>query len=104
MSSQLRKGALELCVLSLLLYEDLYGYELIKIISETFPVSEGTIYPILRRLTKNNYLKTYTAASDQGPSRKYYKVTEEGAFYHQTLKSEWLDLSEKVNSIIKEGK
>ena len=52
MSSQLRKGALELCVLSLLLYEDLYGYELIKIISETFPVSEGTIYPILRRLTK----------------------------------------------------
>lgn len=67
MSSQLRKGALELCVLSLLLYEDLYGYELIKIISETFPVSEGTIYPILRRLTKNNYLKTYTAAFRSRP-------------------------------------
>ncbi|MDO3662396.1 PadR family transcriptional regulator [Bacillus sp. C28GYM-DRY-1] len=100
MNSQLRKGALELCVISLLLRQDLYGYEIIKMLSTKFPVSEGTIYPILRRLTKNDCLNTYIAESEQGPSRKYYTVTEKGLDHYQTLKEEWVLLTNFVQEII----
>ncbi|KDN91333.1 PadR family transcriptional regulator (plasmid) [Bacillus velezensis] len=102
MNSQIRKGAIELCVLSLIQKEDLYGYDIIKKISERFPITGDTIYPILRRLTKNQYLSTYTIPSPQGPKRKYYKITSTGKAQYGELKTEWLNLTHQVFEIIKE--
>lgn len=55
MNSQFKKGILELCVLSLLSRKDYYGYELISKISERIYISDGTIYPILRKLSKEGF-------------------------------------------------
>lgn len=78
MNTQLKKGILELCVLSVISKHDSYGYEIIDQIKDKIPMSEGTIYPMLRRLKNDKYLEDYTEQSESGPSRKYYKITDEG--------------------------
>ena len=75
MNSQFKKGILELCVLSLLSRKDYYGYELISKISERIYISDGTIYPILRKLSKEGFFTTYLRESQEGPPRKYYRIT-----------------------------
>ena len=73
MNIQLKKGVLDLCVLSLLLKtHDRYGYELVAEISKCIEISEGTIYPLLRRLKNEGYVSTYLEESSEGPPRKYY--------------------------------
>ena len=59
MVTQFKKGVLELCVLSLISKKDCYGYEIVDLISRGIELSEGTIYPLLRRLTKEEYCTTY---------------------------------------------
>ena len=59
MDTQIKKGLLDLCVLSFLIDKDMYGYEIVQSISKSIEVSEGTIYPILRRLSKEGYFETY---------------------------------------------
>lgn len=91
-NTQLKKGVLELCVLSILREQDHYGYNLVKEISSKFPVTEGTIYPLLRRLTAEEYVTTYLVESEQGPARKYYTLTEKGSIYRDELALEWKQL------------
>ena len=55
MDTQIKKGLLDLCVLSFLMDKDMYGYEIVQSISKSIEVSEGTIYPILRRLSKEGF-------------------------------------------------
>ena len=100
MNTQFKKGVLELCVLSLIKEKDMYGYELVQSISNNIEVNEGTIYPILRRLTKEGYFSTYMSESSEGPARKYYKITEEGVNYFLEQKSEWENFTKVVNSIL----
>ena len=100
---QFKKGVLELCVLVLLDKKDRYGYELVQKISDEFEISEGSIYPLLRRLTKEEYFTTYLQESSEGPSRKYYRLTTKGRNYLYELIEEWSDFSTGVNKIIKEG-
>jgi PadR family transcriptional regulator PadR len=100
---QFKKGVLELCVLVLTDYKDRYGYELVHHLSEKFQIAEGTIYPLLRRLTKEEYFSTYLVESTEGPPRKYYQLTEVGRKYMNELVSEWEIFSYGVNQIIKEG-
>ena len=57
---------------------DMYGYELVEKVSKVVDVSEGTIYPILKRLTNEGYFETYTKESTEGPIRKYYHITSRG--------------------------
>ncbi len=103
MNIQFKKGILELCVLSLLIEKDRYGYELFNILSENIAVSEGTIYPLLRRLNKDGYFSTYLKESSEGPPRKYYKITEEGKAAHEVLIKEWREFLKGVDNIL-EGK
>lgn len=103
MNIQFKKGVLELCVLALLNKEDRYGYELVQKISAQIEVSEGSIYPLLRRLKKEGYLTTYLHESTEGPSRKYYELTDKGRTHLINLYDEWLEFSQGVNEIIKEG-
>ncbi|MBB5264050.1 PadR family transcriptional regulator PadR [Catenibacillus scindens] len=91
MNAQLKKGALEVCVLSQLAKGDKYGYELTEVISQEMTIAVGTLYPILKRLKDDLYVDTYLVESDGGPARKYYHLTEKGQIYQQKLKQEWED-------------
>lgn len=102
MNTQFRKGVLEICVLTLISKKDMYGYEIVQNISKVIEVNEGTIYPILRRLTKEGYFDTYILESNEGPARKYYKLTEEGNINLKKLKKEWNDFVIAVNSFLNE--
>ena len=75
MNPQFKKGVLELCVLATVRDKDRYGYELVENISQHIEISEGTIYPLLRRLTKDGYFETYLKESAEGPPRKYYSLS-----------------------------
>ncbi|WP_044640979.1 PadR family transcriptional regulator [Risungbinella massiliensis] len=103
MNVQFKKGVLTLCVLVLTLKKDRYGYELVDKISEKFLIAEGTIYPLLRRLTKEGYFTTYLVESQEGPPRKYYQLTEDGKKYVMDLVSEWKSFATGVNQLIEEG-
>lgn len=97
---QLKKGVLELCVLSLLKKSDKYGYELIAEISRNIEISEGTIYPLLRRLKNEGYVETYLEESSGGPPRKYYKLTEKGETTRESFVNEWNEFIKGVNSLL----
>ena len=103
MNIQLKKGVLELCVLSVLSKKDCYGYELVSEISKNISISDGTIYPILRRLTNEGYFTTYLQESQEGPPRKYYRLTELGYETKEKLEKEWLHFQNSVNNIIMGG-
>lgn len=102
MNIQFKKGVLELCVLSILDRKDCYGYELVSDISENIAISEGTIYPLLRRLKKDGFVTTYLQESQEGPPRKYYKLTDEGKKAKEELKSEWFAFVNVVGEFLKE--
>lgn len=101
MNIQFKKGVLELCVLSMLLERDYYGYELVEHISKYIDISEGTIYPLLRRLKKDGYVTTYLKESQEGPPRKYYEITDEGNKAYEELFTEWSNFVKGVNTIVK---
>lgn len=103
MNIQFKKGVLNLCVLVLLDKQDRYGYELVQKISDQISISEGSVYPLLRRLTKEGYFTTYLQESTEGPPRKYYKLTDVGRTYLHEQVKEWQIFSEGVNTLIKEG-
>ena len=100
MDAQFKKGVLELCVLSRLVKDDKYGYELTEDISQEMSVTAGTLYLILKRLKDNGYLETYLVESSGGPARKYYHLTEEGKLYQQQQKEEWITFIQKVEKLI----
>ena len=103
MNSQFKKGVLELIVLVSVNKRDMYGYELVLEVSKVVDVNEGTIYPLLKRLTNENYFETYLQESTEGPSRKYYKITVLGQKRLKELKDVWREFSDSVNNFIKES-
>ena len=70
MNTQFKKGVLELIVLFSVSKKDMYGYELIVEVSKVVDVNDGTIYPLLKRLTNEKYFDSYLVESTEGPSRK----------------------------------
>ncbi|MGN1119500.1 MAG: PadR family transcriptional regulator, partial [Oscillospiraceae bacterium] len=78
MNSQLKRGTLELCVLSIVCERDCYGYELVSRISACMEVTEGTIYPLMKRLRDAGNIDSYIVESQEGPPRKYYTITDSG--------------------------
>jgi PadR family transcriptional regulator PadR len=102
MNVQFKKGVLELCVLVLTAHKDRYGYELVEEISKKFEISEGTIYPLVRRLTKDGLFSTYLMESTEGPPRKYYKITEKGIQMKDALVQEWQQFTKGVNEMLEE--
>ena len=100
---QFKKGVLELCVLALLAEKNYYGYELVNEISKNIAISEGTIYPLLRRLKNDGYVTTYLEESQEGPPRKYYTLTDEGLVMKDKLADEWEAFVGKVNYFLEGG-
>jgi PadR family transcriptional regulator PadR len=78
--TQLLRGVLDLCLLSLIAERPRYGYELIEGLAESGLglVGEGSIYPLLARLERTGLVDTYRAPSTNGPLRKYYRITDAG--------------------------
>ena len=103
MDTQIKKGILDLCVLSFLIDKDMYGYEIVQSISKSIEVSEGTIYPILRRLSKEGYFETYIVESNEGPARKYYRITALGIEFYKKQLNSWEKLKNGMDSILKRG-
>lgn len=101
MNIQFKKGVLELCVLALLSEGDRYGYDVSNIISQKIDISDGTVYPILRKLKSDGFLKTYLSEESNGPARKYYSLTETGKAEFKRNAKEWLEFSQTVDIIIK---
>ena len=102
MNSQFKKGVLELIVLLSVNKRDMYGYELILEVSKVVDVNEGTIYPLLKRLTNEKYFDTYLVESTEGPPRKYYKITALGKKQLDELNEAWKEFSSSVSKFIKE--
>jgi PadR family transcriptional regulator PadR len=99
-SSQMRKGILEFCILSVIKQGEAYPSDIIeKMKSANLNIFEGTLYPLLTRL-KNAELLTYRwVESNSGPPRKYFSLTEKGNDFYKELESTWNELSDAVKSI-----
>ncbi len=95
--AQMRKGVLELCVLSIISEEEVYPSDIIKKLKEAkLIVVEGTLYPLLNRL-KNAQLLDYSwKESMTGPPRKYYHITPEGEGFLEELMATWDELNKAV--------
>ena len=104
MNVQFKKGVLELCVLALVAHRDHYGYELVERISRQIEIAEGTVYPLLRRLTDEGYFETYLQESTEGPPRKYYRITDLGRSTLHTLRHEWQQFAAGVSTLLNEGR
>jgi PadR family transcriptional regulator PadR len=100
MNTQFKKGVLELCVLSLLKRGDKYGYELADTVGKQIDVSEGTIYPLLKRLRAEGYFEVYLRESTSGPARKYYRLTQKGYDTQRLLENEWKDFTKSVSTLL----
>lgn len=103
MNIQFKKGVLEMCVLSLLKQGDKYGYELADTVGKQIDISEGTIYPLLKRLKNEGYFDVYLKESPTGPARKYYRLTKKGLEMQETLEKEWKEFSACVSNVLGGG-
>lgn len=105
-TAQVRRGILEYCILSLISAKPCYGYELITLLNrwEPLAVTEGTLYPLLRRLVKEKHLDSFWQESDAGPPRKYYSLTDSGINLLKAMSSEWKKINAAVGEIENVGK
>ena len=103
MNTQFKKGVLEMCVLSLLKQGDKYGYELADTVGRQIDISEGTIYPLLKRLKNEGYFEVYLKESPTGPARKYYRLTAKGMEMQESLEKEWNEFSQSVAKFLGGG-
>ena len=103
--AQMRKGVLELCILSIIDKSDAYASDIIDKLKESeLIVVEGTLYPLLTRLKNDGFLTYRWEESKSGPPRKYYMITEIGKRILQELSSSWNNLLESVNKITGKNK
>ncbi len=100
MNSQFKRGIIEMCVLKIISRKDMYGFELIENISREIEVNENTIYPILRRLTKQQLFDTYKESMSIGAPRKYYTLTELGTKKLKEYEDEWKTFLDSVYRIL----
>ena len=83
--------------------EGTYGYKITQDVRKVIDISESTLYPVLRRLQKDNCLEVYDKAID-GRNRRYYKLTENGRLQLALYKGEWAAYSGKISRILEEAK
>lgn len=98
---QLKRGLLDVCVLSSLREADSYGYQIIKDLSNCIGISESTLYPILRRLEEAGKLSVYSV-EHRGRLRKFYHITDAGVAQIDQFLDSWPEI-EQVYHFIKES-
>ena len=100
MDTQRKKGLLDICVLAVLRAGPSYGYLLIREVSQGMPISESTLYPILKRLEASGCLTTYQQ-EHHGRTRKYYRLTKAGEERIRVFLSEW-DEMQRIYRFVEE--
>lgn len=104
MDTQLKKGTLEFCIISLMAHRDWYGYDLTQELNKVITVKDATIYLILQRLEKAKVLESYVQMiQDSAKVRKYYHLTRIGSEHLELMKQEWIKLSIIVKQCIDKG-
>jgi PadR family transcriptional regulator PadR len=103
--SQLRRGALEYCVLALLATEERYAFDIVRTLGQVdgMVTAEGTLYPLLSRLKKDGRVTTRWRDSDAGPPRKYYAITDDGRRALAEFAGEWTRFRQAVESLLAKG-
>lgn len=101
MDIQLKRGLLDVCVLTAIKNEDSYGYKIIKDLKPYVELSESTLYTILKRLEAANML-TVRSAEHDGRLRKYYHITRAGVGRIEDFKNEWKEVVTIYHFVIKE--
>ena len=101
MDIQLKRGLLDVCVLTAIRSEESYGYKIIKDMKPYLELSESTLYTILKRLETANMLIVYTIEHN-GRLRKYYRITDEGLKRIEDFKEEWKELLSIYKFVTKE--
>lgn len=98
--SQMRKGMLEYCILSILDKQEAYASSIIDALKEAgLIVVEGTLYPLLIRLKNQGSLTYRWEESPQGPPRKYYGISEDGRALLSVMDASWNDLVETIKTL-----
>lgn len=102
MLPQLRRGALEYCVVALLRERPRYGFDIVRELSEAdgLLTSEGTIYPLLSRLRKEGLVTTTWEESDAGPPRRYYALTTDGRTALTRFVEDWRRFRDSVDRVL----
>ena len=99
--SQMRKGVLEFCILSIIKRGEAYPSDIIEEMkSANLQILEGTLYPLLTRLKNADLLSYRWVESSGGPPRKYFTLTEKGAAFYAELESTWKEMSGAVERVI----
>ncbi len=98
--SQMRKGVLEFCILSIIKRAEAYPSDIIEEMKKAnLNILEGTLYPLLTRLKNADLLSYRWVESLSGPPRKYFSLTEKGMSFYQELETTWLELANAVEQI-----
>lgn len=100
----LLSGSLGLMILGLLAEEDMYGYQIVKELArrseQAFEMKEGTLYPLLHMMERENWVAAYSTAGDNGRKRKYYQLTDAGQGVLEAKRAEWQYFTHSVNKVI----
>lgn len=102
MAISITSNLLDACVLAILNKGDTYGYKLTQEIKEVINISESTLYPVLRRLQKDDCLQIYDEAV-LGRNRRYYRITEKGGQVLRDTLVEWDEYVDQVNELLRGG-
>ncbi len=98
MDIQLKRGILDVCVLTVLRRGDSYGYRLTRDVGELIEISESTLYPILKRLEAGGLVTVYSM-EHSGRLRKYYSITDSGRQRIDAFLDEWRELARVLYTI-----
>jgi len=100
--AQIRRGALELCILAILSRGTRYGYDIVHALTgaEGLVIKEGTIYPLLNRLKSEGLIDAEWQLSPQGPQRKYYTLAPAGAARLAAMRDEWRRFARDVDRLV----
>lgn len=102
-SSQMRKGVLEFCILSIIRKSEVYPSDIIEQMKAAgLSILEGTLYPLLTRLKNAELLSYRWEESATGPPRKYFSMTPKGEVFYQELQQTWAQLADAVHQITQE--
>jgi PadR family transcriptional regulator, regulatory protein PadR len=98
--SQMKKGILEFCILSIIKRGEAYPSDIVEEMKlANLQILEGTLYPLLTRLKNAGMLNYRWVESTSGPPRKYFSLTTEGETFYNDLEKTWLELSEAVHRV-----
>ena len=93
---------LDALVLSVVEQDDIYGYKITQTVREALDISESTLYPVLRRLEKDQCLEVYDVAYS-GRNRRYYRITSRGRAQLMLYRQEWVEYQSSINKLMDGG-